>query len=92
MLRASSLGSCLALLLFSAGCASTRIVAPIETEAALGRVVVYRNGVAYFERHARVQGNELRLEVPGQRLDDFLKSLTVVDVKTGKLVPIRRAR
>jgi hypothetical protein len=26
--------------------------------------------------------------VPGQRLDDFLKSLTVVDVRTGKLVPI----
>jgi len=88
MLRASSLGSCLAILLLAAGCASTRVVAPIETEAALGRVVVYRNGVAYFERHARVTGNELRLEVPGQRLDDFLKSLTVVDVKTGKLVPI----
>jgi hypothetical protein len=49
---------------------------------------VYRNGVAYFERHARVSGNQLKLEVPGQRLDDFLKSLTVVDTKTGKLVPI----
>src|SRR5687767_3159654 len=73
----------------SAGCASARAVTPpIRTEAALGRVVVYRNGVAYFERRATVKGNELRLEVPGQRLDDFLKSLTVVDVRTGKLVPI----
>jgi hypothetical protein len=70
------------------GCASTRVVAPIQTEAALGRVVVYRNGVAYFERRATVHGNELKLEVPGQRLDDFLKSLTVVDVRTGRPVPI----
>jgi hypothetical protein len=88
MFRAHTIASSLFALFLASGCASTRVVAPIETEAALGRVVVYRNGVAYFERHARVQGNELRLEVPGQRLDDFLKSLTVVDVKTGKLVPI----
>jgi hypothetical protein len=73
----------------SAGCASARVVTPpIRTESALGRVVVYRNGVAYFERRATVKGNQLKLEVPGQRLDDFLKSLTVEDVKTGKLVPI----
>ncbi|HSU38912.1 MAG TPA: DUF4139 domain-containing protein, partial [Polyangiaceae bacterium] len=71
------------------GCASARAVTPpIHTEAALGRVVVYRNGVAYFERRAIVKGNELTLEVPGQRLDDFLKSLTIEDVRSGKLVPI----
>jgi hypothetical protein len=88
MFRAHTIASSLFTLFLASGCASTRVVAPIETEAALGRVVVYRNGVAYFERHARVRGNELRLEVPGQRLDDFLKSLTVVETKTGKLVPI----
>jgi hypothetical protein len=88
MFRAPTIAASLFALLLASGCASTRVVAPIETEAALGRVVVYRNGVAYFERHARVRGNELKLEVPGQRLDDFLKSLTVVDTKTGKLVPI----
>ncbi|MFZ5891066.1 MAG: DUF4139 domain-containing protein [Myxococcota bacterium] len=71
------------------GCASAHAVTPpIKTEASLGRVVVYRNGVAYFERRATVHGNELKLDVPGQRLDDFLKSLTVLNVKTGKLVPI----
>ncbi len=71
------------------GCASARVAAPpIHTAAALGRVVVYRNGVAYFERHATVKGNKLTLEVPGQRLDDFLKSLTVEDTETGNLVPI----
>ncbi|HVR20799.1 MAG TPA: DUF4139 domain-containing protein, partial [Polyangiaceae bacterium] len=72
----------------AAGCASAQLPPPIQTEAALGRVVVYRNGVAYFERRATVRGNELTLDVPGQRLDDFLKSLTVVDVRTGRPVPI----
>ena len=88
MLRVSLCGAGLLLALLGTGCASTRVVAPIQTEAALGRVVIYRNGVAYFERHANVRGNQLKLDVPGERLDDFLKSLTVVDVKTGKLVPI----
>ncbi len=60
---------------------------PIETNAALGKVVVYRNGVAYFERYARLQGNSLTLRVPGERLDDILKSLSVVDAATGKPVP-----
>ncbi|HET9930190.1 MAG TPA: DUF4139 domain-containing protein [Polyangiaceae bacterium] len=79
----------LLLAFLAGGCASTQVGGPpIRTEAALGRVVVYRNGVAYFERRATVHGNELKLDVPGERLDDFLKSLTVQDVKTGKLVPI----
>ncbi len=51
----------------------------VSPDAPLGKVVVYRNGVAYFERHAVVDG-ELSLKVPRARVDDFLKSLTVVDV------------
>lgn len=72
------------------GCASAHknVAPPVVTEAALGRVVVYRNGVAYFQRHATVHGNELTLDVPVERLDDFLKSLTVKDRKTGRAVPI----
>lgn len=72
------------------GCASAHnnVAPPVVTEAALGRVVVYRNGVAYFQRHATVHGNELKLEVPVERLDDFLKSLTVTEKKSGRPVPI----
>jgi hypothetical protein len=55
---------------------------------ALGRVVVYRNGVAYFERRARLQGDELSLSVPRDKVDDFLKSLTVKDAKSGKSLPV----
>ncbi|HEY3500403.1 MAG TPA: DUF4139 domain-containing protein [Polyangiaceae bacterium] len=89
MIRTRLVSPLLLLAALSGGCASARVATPpVKTEAALGRVVVYRNGVAYFERRATVRGNELKLEVPGQRLDDFLKSLTVLDVRTGKLVPI----
>ncbi|HET9992001.1 MAG TPA: OmpA family protein, partial [Kofleriaceae bacterium] len=54
----------------------------------LGRVVVYRNGVAYYERRAFVTGGMLTVSVPRDRVDDFLKSLTVVDSISGKPLPI----
>ena len=53
-------------------------------ETTLGRVVVYRNGIAYFERTGDVHGDHLTLKVPAERIDDFLKSLTVVDARTGQ--------
>ncbi len=56
--------------------------------SALGRVVVYRNGVAYFERTADVKSGALTLTVPQDKVDDFLKSLTIVDVATDKPLPL----
>ena len=50
----------------------------------LGRVVIYRNGVAFYERSATVTNGEVTVQVPRERVDDFLKSLTVVDRATGK--------
>lgn len=84
-LKASLLAICAGTLL--SGCAA-QMPRPIRTEAALGRVVVYRDGVAYFERRAVVHGDRFALEVPAERLDDFLKSLSVVDARTGNAVPI----
>ena len=84
-LKASVLAVCAGALL--SGCAAT-LPRPIQTDAALGRVVVYRNGVAYFERRAIVHGDRFALQVPAERLDDFLKSLSVIDAATGKAVPI----
>src|SRR6478736_3603101 len=55
---------------------------------ALGRVVVYRNGVAFYERRATVSGGVLTVSVPRDRVDDFLKSLTVSDAISGKALPI----
>ncbi len=84
MRRLSVLLAPLGLLL--AGCASQSSY--VHSEAALGRVVIYRNGIAYFERKAHVEGDTLRLAVPADKVDDFLKSLTVVDAKTGKPAPV----
>ncbi|WP_394834588.1 DUF4139 domain-containing protein [Pendulispora rubella] len=60
----------------------------VHSDTTLGRVVVYRNGVAYFERYAKVDDEALRLSVPADKVDDFLKSLTVVDAKTGQPAPV----
>ncbi len=85
VLKASLLAVCAGALL--SGCAAN-MPRPIQTDAPLGRVVVYRNGVAYFERRAVVHGDSFALEVPAERLDDFLKSLSVVDARSGNAVPI----
>jgi len=68
------------------GCGRTTTF--VRSDTTLGRVVVYRNGVAYFERYAEINGDSLRLSVPGDKIDDFLKSLTVTDTTTGKPAPI----
>ncbi|MBZ0238147.1 MAG: carboxypeptidase regulatory-like domain-containing protein, partial [Deltaproteobacteria bacterium] len=54
----------------------------------LGKVVVYRNGVAFYERRAQVRDGKLTVSVPRDRVDDFLKSLTVVDARTQKPLPV----
>lgn len=77
---------CAAVVGFLSGCGATAV--PIKTEAALGKVVVYRNGVAYFERRALVDDGKLVLTVPVERVDDFLKSLKIVDAKTGESLPV----
>ncbi|MFT5429877.1 MAG: hypothetical protein ACI9OJ_000550 [Myxococcota bacterium] len=70
-----------------AGCSSYATYVD-SSDAALGRVVVYRNGIAYFERKAEVKGDKLILRVPHDKVDDFLKSLTVSDVNTRKPYPV----
>ncbi|MBL0221032.1 MAG: OmpA family protein [Myxococcales bacterium] len=57
-------------------------------DVALGRVVIYRNGVAYYERRATVKGGALTVSVPRDRVDDFLKSLTVVDAISKQPLPV----
>ncbi|HEY1547082.1 MAG TPA: OmpA family protein [Kofleriaceae bacterium] len=71
-----------------AGCAPKHASFVQVDTVALGRVVVYRNGVAFYERRATVEGGVLTVTVPRERVDDFLKSLTVVDIATNKALPI----
>ncbi len=83
----------IALALFStalaAGCGGRQNKSFVKVDdVALGRVVVYRNGVAFYERRALVKGGKLTVVVPRERVDDFLKSLTVVDAKTKDPLPV----
>ncbi len=54
------------------------------------RVVLYKNGVGYFEHSARVHGNqELAIDFTTTQLNDVLKSLTVVDLGDGRISGVR---
>ena len=51
--------------------------------------MIYRNGVAYIERYAPAEQESLELVVPAARVDDLLKSLTVIDEASDKSLPVR---
>ncbi len=70
------------------GCGPKHLDAIKVDDVALGRVVIYRNGVAYYERRATVSGGVLTVSVPRDRVDDFLKSLTVVDAISKQPLPV----
>src|SRR5260370_40233167 len=54
------------------------------------RVVLYKNGVGYFEHSARVRGSqELAIDLTTAQLNDVLKSLTVVDLGDGHISGVR---
>ena len=53
---------------------------PVEADGlALKRVVIYRNGVAYFEREGRVSGDKVSFRVRGDEVGDFLASFAVME-------------
>jgi hypothetical protein len=65
----------LALALF--GCARGPDIA--SPELPLRRVVVYRNGVGYFERGGEVDGEEVSFKMRQRMVGDFLATLAIVE-------------
>jgi hypothetical protein len=64
----------------------------IETAGRLPvkRVVLYKNGVGYFEHSTRVRGTlDLNIDFTSAQLNDALKSLTVVDLGDGRITGVR---
>jgi hypothetical protein len=54
------------------------------------RVVLYKNGVGYFEHSARVHGDQdLAIDFTTSQLNDVLKSLTAVDLGDGHISGVR---
>ncbi|MCC6558362.1 MAG: DUF4139 domain-containing protein [Polyangiaceae bacterium] len=49
------------------------------TGLGLRRVVIYRNGVAYFEREGKVTAEEVTFRVRKEKVGDFLATLAVIE-------------
>jgi hypothetical protein len=66
-----------------AGCAVTALgcsrEAQVQSELPIVRVVVYRNGVAYFERSGHVGGESVRFKMRQGEVGDFLATLAVME-------------
>jgi hypothetical protein len=77
-----------AALLPAAGCASRTAYPTAEDGLTLSRVVLYRNGIGYFERVGEVEGDRLTIKVRKDQVNDLLKSLTVVEAEGGKAVSV----
>jgi hypothetical protein len=61
----------------SAGCATEAILT--TDHLPVRRVIIYRNGVAYFERAGKVDGSEVRFKMKQAEVGDFLATLAVME-------------
>ena len=65
-------------------------------ELPVTRAVLYQNGIGYFERRGKLADDTLHLRVRPDQIRDFLKSLTVVDLGSGRAtsiaLPIEKSR
>ena len=53
------------------------------------RVVLYKNGVGYFEHLGRVRGNQtVHVDFTSAQLNDVLKSLTALDLSGGRITGV----
>jgi hypothetical protein len=78
--RALLLGVCIAILLPSLHAQTDTPKLPIR------RVVLYKNGVGYFEHLGRVRGNQsLAIDFNSAQLNDVLQSLTTLDLGGGRI-------
>ncbi len=67
-----------ALAAVTAGCAAPSSAGPAP-ELRLRRIILYQNGIGYFERTGALQEAKLRLRFREREVDDVLKSLVVVE-------------
>jgi hypothetical protein len=64
------------------------VVAPVQSDLPITKVVLYQNGVGYFERRGKIKGNRIRLRIRPDQVKDLLKSLTVVDFRGGRATTV----
>jgi hypothetical protein len=74
----------------SEAAAESRTVAnPSAVKLPIRRVVLYKNGVGYFEHLGHVRGSEsVHIDFTSAQLNDVLKSLTVLDLSGGRITGV----
>jgi hypothetical protein len=66
--------------------AATESANPATAKLPVRRVVLYKNGVGYFEHLGRVRGSQdVHVDFTSAQLNDVLKSLTVLDLSGGRI-------
>ena len=69
--------------------AAPRASAPTAAKLPVRRVVLFKNGVGYFEHLARVRGTQtLSIDFNTSQLNDVLESLTTVDLGNGRIADV----
>jgi hypothetical protein len=58
------------------------------TDLPVTRLTLYKHGVGFFERRAKLAGEEVELSLRAAEMDDILKSLTAVDLGGGQVLDI----
>src|SRR5438132_3145521 len=62
---------------------------PSAAKLPVRRVVLYKNGVGYFEHLGRVRGSQdVHVDFTSAQLNDVLKSLTVLDLSGGRITGV----
>ena len=62
---------------------------PTAAKLPVRRVVLYKNGVGYFEHLGRVRGSQgVHIDFTSAQLNDVLKSLTVLDLSGGRITGV----
>src|SRR5258705_9618878 len=62
---------------------------PAPAKLPVRRVVLYKNGVGYFEHLGHVRGSqEVHVDFTSAQLNDVLKSLTVLDLTGGRITGV----
>lgn len=85
MRRWMTLVGLLALVFPSPKAGAAESAAPLSVR----KVVLYKNGMGYFEHLGEVRGaQEVEIVLPSAQLNDVLKSLTVIDLGKGQVVGV----
>lgn len=82
-------GALLALLPLLAGCGGLLAErSDRRAELKIRKVVLFQNGVGYFERRGTVKGDSLELHVRPDQVNDVLKSLTILHLSKGRTASV----